>query len=358
MKAAFACLFFFISLFLGAQNPDLQPFSRFIAGINGGTIWGHNPPVYHLAHSHPLHYWLEYQVRKPQKEWSRAWSHPLWGFGIKYLDFRSPVLGKSIVALTYLEPRLFSVFTYRIGTGFSVQTHPFNSDNNSTNLMLGSHLAFVMHLQFNCYLPAGKNSGFRMGWGLTHLSNGAFSQPNSGVNSFFLSAGWFFRKPVKAMPAPDSTGGGDWKKGFDFLVSTSAGLVEKFPVGGPKYPVYQIHGRLQYRIGRKSSLAAGLDWKNNTSVEAYLDENPALGRHARVLGFAIGHELHISSVSLVTEAGWYVWKHHDVFPGIYQRYGLRKYWSDHCFSGIYLSTHRAKAECLEWTLGYKFSSGR
>jgi hypothetical protein len=352
LKIRIFLLFFF---FISAPSTEAQTsFSRWIFGLNGGTIWGHNPPVYHLAQSHPIHAWAEYQMLRPEKDWVKDWKYPVWGFALKYMDFRNPVLGQSMVGIAYLEPKLFRRFTFRVGTGASIQTHPFNPENNSTNLMLGSWFATVMHLQINYYQPIGSNLGLRFGWGLTHISNGAFAQPNSGINSFFLTTGLYFKKERLEKPKLDSASRKPFSKGFDFLLSTSIALVEKFPVGGPKYFVFQIHGRSQYRIGRKSSFAIGLDWKRNNSVQAYIDENSDLGKSANVIGLPIGHELHISSVSMVTEIGFYIRKHHNVFPGIYQRYGLRKYWSDHCFTAIYLSTHKAKAECLEWTLGYKW----
>jgi hypothetical protein len=355
MKLLWIFLFSFLYMGLSARPNDKGHTYRYILGLSGGTIWGHNAPVYHLAHSHPLYYWAEFQIQKPSKEWSRAWNHPIWGFGISVLDFRSPVLGKSVLAITYLEPRLWKSFTYRIGTGCSFQTHPFNSDGNSTNLMLGSHFAMVMHAQLNWYLALGPKTGLRLGWGITHLSNGAFAQPNSGVNSFFLSAGLSLKNQAKPFPAGDSVASPAFRKGFSVLLSSSIALVEKFPVSGPKYPVFQIHGRFQYRPGRKSTLSIGLDWKKNTTVAALIEDNPELGSSSSVLGLPLGHELHISSVSLITEMGFYILKHHDVFPDLYQRYGLRKYWSENCFTAIYLSTHRAKAECLEWTVGYKWS---
>jgi hypothetical protein len=324
-----------------------------IFGVNGGTVWGHNPPVYHLAQSHPVHLWADCRIYQQNKEWAKAWKYPHWGLMLKYMDYRNRVLGQSVVGIVYWEPKIRNRFTYRIGTGVSYQTHPFNSEYNSTNLMLGSWIAYVMHLQIAYYQPLSHKYGLRFSWGLTHISNGAFSQPNSGMNLFYIGTGFYFNQ-AKSNHSSDSISQFSLKKRWNFVLSTSMALVEKFPVGGPKYPLFQIQGRVQYRLGRKSSITTGWDWKRNAAVQNYIDNDPNLGSSSQTVGLPIGHELHISTVSMITELGFYLWKKHDVFPEIYQRYGVRNYWTENCFTGVYLNTHKAKAECIEWSLGYRW----
>jgi Lipid A 3-O-deacylase (PagL) len=336
-----------------------QP-ARYCAGINYGAIWAHNKPVYHLAQSHPIHVFGEIHFRNPEKIWCKNYRRASAGMNITYLDYRSHVLGKSIAAITFLEPWLRNNMSFRIGTGVVYNSHPFDLWTNSTNVMLGSRFAMVMHCQVSrtfCYrsqVTSERIPFLRLGIGLTHFSNGAFSQPNSGINNFFVSAGYCFgeqpgcRKTMKHPPSLPSDS-------LSFSIASSFSLVEKFPVGGPKYGVYQIQGRVRYRIGKLSRLQTGLDWMKNQSVAAEIKEQPQLGTQAAVLGIPIGHELLISrKLSMITELGIYIYKRHNLDPGMYQRYGLRfQIWKG-IFSGIMLKTHKAKAECLELNLGYQF----
>lgn len=330
----------------------------FSAGVNYGAIWAHNKPVYHLAQSHPVQVFGEIHFRKLERLWCQNFNAASAGVNITYIDYRSVVLGKSIAAITFLEPWLRKNTSFRIGAGIVYNTHPFDLHSNSTNLMLGSRFALVMHCQISrtfCYSTSyskAKIPFLRLGVGLTHFSNGAFSQPNSGINNFFVSAGFCFgdqghEYAYKHPPTLPSDS-------LSFSIASSFSLVEKFPVGGPKYAVYQIQGRVKYRIGKLSRFHTGLDWMKNQSVAAEIHEQPQLGTQAGVLGIPFGHELLISQkLSMITELGVYIYKKHQVHPGMYQRYGLRfQIWKG-AFSGIMLKTHRAKAECLELNIGYQ-----
>ncbi|HPI12508.1 MAG TPA: acyloxyacyl hydrolase [Catalimonadaceae bacterium] len=369
-------LAFFILIFLTRQNGKAQNDSiqiqtakhsdiaffrtaRYCAGVNYGAIWAHNKHVNHLTQSHPVQVFGEIHFRNLERLWCNNFRRASAGVNITYFDYQSDVLGKSIAAITFLEPGLRKNMSFRIGTGVVYNTHPFDLYSNSTNLMLGSRFAMVMHCQVSrtfCYKSQVTEEMvpfLRLGIGLTHFSNGAFSQPNSGINNFFFSAGYCFGEQPgcrKTMTHPPSLP----SDSLSFSIASSFSLVEKFPVGGPKYAVYQIQGRVRYRIGKLSRLQTGLDWMKNQSVAAEIIEQPQLGTQAAVLGIPFGHELLISQkLSMITELGVYIYKKHQLHPGMYQRYGLRYQIWKGAFSGIMLKTHRAKAECLELNLGYQ-----
>ena len=325
----------------------------FVLGVNYGTIWAHNPPVAHLAQSHPWQISAEYLRLSPQKEWSRSYHNPYFGLELQYFNYQSPVLGSSLAGVVFLEPVLYNRFRYRIGTGAVANFKPFNLESNTTNSMIGSHFAFVMQAQINYYQPISKKLQVRFALGLTHFSNGAFAQPNAGINNFFVGAALCRRS--KALPWPKKTiDSAVFRKGFSWILGTSFSLVENFPVDGPKYPIYHVIGRCQYRVGRKSSPLIGLDYIRNMALAKKLEDDPSLGTEIGRVGLILGHELHISKVSLMTELGIYIRKKQVPDPNSYQRYGLRYYWTPHLFTGWYLKTHKARAECIEWALGWKF----
>ncbi len=352
---AFWASFFFLSSNSFGQNDSLYISSKWIAGANYGAIWGHNPPVYHLAQSHTTQIYAEYQMINHKRDWSAVYKNARFGIMAKYLNYNSKVLGSSICAIIFMEPKINRFLSYRIGTGPVYNTNPWNLENNQTNLMLGSSFAMSMHAQINITVK----KRIRLGIGLTHFSNGSFTQPNSGINTFYFSSGYIFgekerfkselKRPNNLIKSQNRS-----LRGFSFAIATSAGLVENFGVAGNKYQIFQIHGRTQYRIGRKSSLLLGLDWKRNNAIVNEINEKPELGTKAEVFGLALGHELHISKASLISELGVYLNKKNTIYPILYQRYGVRYYWIKGFYSALYLSTHKAKAECLEWCLGFNF----
>lgn len=324
-----------------------------VLGVNYGAIWAHNPPVYHLAQSHPWQISVEYLRQSPEKEWSQTYHHPYFGMELQYFNYQSPVLGSSLAGVVFLEPVLYKRFRYRIGTGMVANFKPFNVKTNTTNVMLGGPVALVMQGQINYYQSISAKYELRFGIGLTHFSNGAFTQPNSGINNFFIGTALCHRGKTVARPHKINDSA-SFKKGISFVFGTSFSLVEKFPVDGPKYPIYHLIGRAQYRVGRLSSLLVGLDYIRNMALAKKLEEEPKFGTEVGRVALTLGHELHISKVSMITELGIYIRKKQSLDPGAYQRYGLRYYWTRQFYSSMYLKTHKARAECIEWGLGWKF----
>jgi hypothetical protein len=330
--------------------------SKWIAGFNLGGIWAHNKDVAHLAQSHTLHVFGEYQFVNHKKEWPKYYHLTYFGIGLKYLDYNSKPLGRSVCGLAFMEKNITKRLSYRIGTGFAYNSNPWTAESNFNNIMLGSNIAAVMHGQVNFLF--GKR--IRIGLGLTHFSNGSFSQPNSGINNFFISTAYIIKKKNEELAfqlKPTSLKEDSMarvKKKFSFSLAGSFSRVELSPDEGKKYSVFQVESRVQYRLGRKSSLLTGLDWKRNGAVEQEIKNDTTRGTQPGVIGIPIGHELHISRVSLISEFGVYVFKKHKVHPGFYQRYGLRYFWNKGLHTAIYLQSHKARAECLELVVGYHF----
>ena len=196
---------------------------------------------------------------------------------------------------------------------------------------------------------------FKLGLGLTHFSNGAFEVPNSGINNFFMVLG-LSQKRMGSSPGFDTLVNfpkNEFSKGLSYYTSCSIAWVEKLPVDGPKYAVYHLHNRLAYRNNRKTSLLLGIDFAFNNANAQKIRERPEFGPREGRLGLVLGHELHISKWSLLTEFGYDLIKQQTINPNLFQRYGFKYYPTKRLSAGIYLKVHISKAECIEWAIGYQ-----
>lgn len=322
-----------------------------------GGIIAHNQAVKHLAQSHPFQIGAEYSWINTKQGWSAAYGFPKIGISLQYFDYQNQaLLGRSLASFIFMEPKLAGRFTFRIGTGLVFNSNPFNLETNTKNLMLGSDFAMVMHGQISYDQPIFSKIGVRLAIGITHFSNGAYTQPNSGINNFFGSIGFHQSLKETCLTGLSQSPEKDFEKGFSALVSTSMALVEKLPVGGPKFPVIHASGRGQFRVGRKSTILTGLDFTYNASRQKLIEEKPWFGKREGRVGLILGHELHISRISVVSELGYYIWKQQEIDPQFFQRYGLRYYVSDQLHLAMLLKVHISKAECLEWGIGYQFWS--
>lgn len=331
------------------------------ATVMGGTVWGHNEPVYHLAQSHPVGLQLEYLIHTQNTQWAQAYGYPHFGVSLGVLDYRNPKLGQSLSNLIFLQVPAAAWLDYRIGTGLGIHTRPFDLNKNHQNLMLGSRATLALYGQVN-FRPS-KKIPWCVGLGLLHFSNGSFTQPNSGINTIYLHSGFQLAKTnwpkiiTYLNRAESEIDPNNWSP-WSAIFNVSAGMVEKFPVGGRKYGVYQVQSHVQYRVGYKSGLYTGLTLKKNEAIRAYINENPDLGSSDFMLGLPIGHELYMGRLSMIIELGFYVYKRHSLFPDIYQRYGLRYQLNSNFVAGLTLNTHRAKAECFELSVGYRLLGAR
>ena len=337
---------------LSAQDNQIE--REFSGNFGFGGILAHNKSVRHLAQSHPVQIGLEYFLRNPSNPFGSKMKNAGLGYGLHYIDYRSDKLGKSIAALIFLEPAIGSKFAFRIGTGISWNSHPFNLEDNTSNTMLGSRLSGAMQARLMARIQVGKNYLVKSGIGLTHFSNGAYSLPNMGINHFYLFACLGFLKKYPN-PAGNEVSKPKPQLGWSAGIFGSVSAVERYPLNKKKYPVWQIQTRINYRKGLLSGFSSGLDLMYNAAMASRIREYPEEGKSVLMLGIPFGHELFVSDkLSVITEAGVYISGDNKLYPAMYQRYGLRYKTKPGICLGILLKTHRAKAECMELNFGYCF----
>ena len=74
--------------------------------------------------------------------------------------------------------------------------------------------------------------------------------------------------------------------------------------------------------------------------------------YKRVGGF-LGYELFVNDLSVVTQLGYYLYYPYDFQGRIYNRIGLKYYFSEKWFGAFSVKSHLAKAETLEFGIGIR-----
>lgn len=323
-----------------------------------GFILRHSPRGRHLAVSHPVG--ASFYINKHsfgKKYYERAFGLPDAGLALSYFDYRNPVLGKSILLSTYLLLPIWrfqqSAIKFKIGTGLAYHTNPHDRADNNSNVALGTPVTFSMlgALQYSRQLTE-RWSG-QISLALTHFSNGAYTQPNLGINIPTLRVGI----SRKIQPVPDEQTQSDpYDEPFAttyYTVTANYG-VRALEYGGEKIPFVNLGLQTSYRFNPVSAVNLGTDiffqhlpWKDNQRD----DKN----KKSINLGMVAGHELFYGRLSLLTQLGVYIYRSFDdTRPPIYQRYGLRFAWTEHVLTSFCLKTHLGQAEYIEWGIGLKF----
>jgi hypothetical protein len=337
---------------------------------------------------------VEFQT-KGDKEWHQYYNFPVVGAGLSYFNLGNPeLLGHSLALYPYINipiirGRIFT-FNFKSGAGISYVTKTFHNTHkpdmslDNANAAIGSHL--------NVYFSGGINIDFSISsqvklavdasW--NHMSNGSFTQPNSGLNIFngFVGIKYYpdayGYQPVQAKVRTRI----NRKMAFD--VTLSGGARELYYRDENRYLIASLNTGIYYpllnwyRMGLggdlfydgayngktffkrtylhtdklKNKLRAGISWRNEIEMGRLI-----VGIH---LGLYIYNPLKnlepyrdaerktlkkplIYKYDIEKEDGW-----------LYTRLVMKYAFSEHFFAAIALKTHLQKAEFIEWGIGYCF----
>jgi hypothetical protein len=329
------------------------------ATVHFGYLIPHSPEVKEMGTSLPRGIQLDamYQTNG-LKEWEQAYNYPLVGYNINYFDMGMPnILGQAISVGTYLEPYLYRGknvrATYRIGTGLVYATQMYHEEQNPVNIAISTPFSFVMQGSFNTYYNVTDQLYLKTSAGLTHYSNGAIRMPNAGLNIISASVGAGYRfdaRPaqfIKREAEPVAR-----KLNVEFVLSGAVN--EHLPVGRGRHFAWTNAIYLTQRLSRKSGLFIGGELFRNKALKAQLPDWPGMeDADYRRVGVSIGHELYISRLSMVTQAGYYVYQPVPFNINYYQRVVLKYYVSNNLFATWGLKTHLARAEFLDLGVGVR-----
>jgi Lipid A 3-O-deacylase (PagL) len=353
-----AIAFCFLCAGLGAQPNGVNIYAHY------GYIARHSDEVQHLATHHItiiqadaiFKSWLH-------PNWAYVWGKPqvgLTAMGVFTGD--GPHLGNIAALGVFVEPVLIKgnrhIFTYRVCTGLGYNPVVFNKDDNRLNVLYSTPINCLMQGQLKYTFMLNPNLGLKAGVGITHFSNGAYKLPNQGINilSAHAGIGYFFKSTLATSKGhigftPDTVPG--YQKNWKIQANLAFSLIDIEPSGGAKYPYYIATLLASKRTGVKSSFNVGAEFFYNTGLKDMVrmpDTSHFSGPFGRV-GLVAGHEWHLSKISLLTQAGYYLYKKTPVDAPIYFRAGLRYYPRPNLYAGVYLKTHYASADCIEWVLG-------
>ena len=196
-------LFCIISISVDGQDAVTQ--IPWMAGgsMHTGFLVNHHNNMRILNEQTP--YALEFFIAKPtggEKPWQSFYRNPLYGISCMMLNTGSPsYLGKTYAVYPFLHFSLTDVdrtvnLNLRFGTGVAYVEKIFDRFSNYKNMTISSHLNVLLAFRMEGRIRVAAPLYVSGGWALTHISNGAFKKPNSGLNyiTVFAGAGYAFGK--------------------------------------------------------------------------------------------------------------------------------------------------------------------
>ncbi|WP_378182351.1 acyloxyacyl hydrolase [Aquimarina sp. SS2-1] len=363
--------FFIISLQGFAQYKDQtgsdhnKAYYSFDVNNFYGTILKHNPDISHLITGHPMGVILSANRKTfGTKEWQRLYNAPDYGVSFIYQNMDNEFLGENYGLYAHYNFYFFKrILMLRLGQGLAYTTKPYDEDDNFRNVAYGSHFMSSTFAMLNLKrenLIGGL--GIQAGIGVIHYSNANVKAPNKSTNTFVFNVGLNYILDTE-YPEYVEKGKGAVKGtepiGYGFIFR--GGINESDVVGSGQYPFYTFGAFADKRLNKKSSVQLGAELFFSEALERFIDfrstgdfEDGTTGdEDSKRVGVFLGHELRINKISILTQLGYYIYYPYDFEGQVYNRFGARYYFSKNIFGSITVRSHAAKAEAVEFSIGYR-----
>jgi hypothetical protein len=292
------------------------------------------------------------------QEWERKFLFPEKGIHLAWIQPGSPEkLGSAFAIYPYLDFPLQKKsdcqFWLRYGMGLGYIQHIFDPEINYTNSAIGTHVNGVIHIGISFRKNLAEHASLALGAGMTHFSNGSLKMPNLGINlpAATISINHYFGKSEKCNSSPyrDTTRMGS------VGVFVAGGIKEIYPALGPRYHALTLSSTYNFPTMHKSDLGIGADVFYDNSL--CIKNGRETGDYSKTSNYRIGihgaYQLRVASIGLLFNMGFYPYTAYKNDGLFYHRIGLRYYFSN-LFACINLKTHYARADYIEWGLGWNF----
>lgn len=328
-----------------------------------GNIAEHSKDIAHLITGHPTGFIASYNRKTyGENEWERRYNYPDWGFSLIYHDGKNEALGDIVGIYGHYNFYFFNRrLVGRLGQGIGYSTNPFDIETNKKNTAYGSHLLSATYAMVNYQQPLFKNITLQAGVTLIHYSNGNVKAPNTSTNTIAANVGLIYAPKDQEIPAfiPDNKEKYTEPLRYNFVFR--GGINQSDRLGLGRHPFYIASAFVDKRINHKSTLQLGVD----VFFSEFLKEQirfesiafPGFGVRGdedwKRVGVFVGHELRFGRMAFVSQVGYYVYYPYDFEGRVYARVGLKRYFGKRIFAVGTVKAHGAKAEAVEFGIGYR-----
>lgn len=322
-----------------------------------GFLLPHRSVMTHLLKGHAVGGELNLvKQTSGRQEWEMEYGRPRYGVSVYFSDFGNiEVLGQAFGTQGFVE---LPMATYRswslngkLTAGLGFVTKKFDLEDNPKNNAIGSHLnaLVIFGVNINKYF---KQSTWSLGIDMTHLSNGAASLPNLGINVPYLSLGYTrYFQPL--FIAEEATSQPIAFVQHAFYTSALFSLKQIYPTGGRHYFVGSASAIYHHQFTRKAAVDIAFDVISNQS---HADETSATVSQWDILqlGVYAGYVLPVNQFDYLLGMGYYVKKTINPNGPVYHRFGFRYHLNEKVMLNLSIKSHWGKADYFEYGIVYRW----
>src|SRR5690606_2406494 len=332
-----------------------------------GNISKHNDDILHLVTEHPDGYVLSWNKKTyGHREWEQLFNYPDYGASMIYHNFKNSYMGSNTAFYGHYNFYFLNrQLMFRVGQGIAIAEKPYDKVDNYRNVAFGSKILSSTYLMLNYKKERiFKRFGLQAGLTLIHYSNGNTKAPNTRINTINFNIGLNYNlvtvEPEYVVTEGLSSAFTEPVR-FNFVFRT--GVNESDVINSGQFPFYIFSVYADKRLSKKSAIQLGTDVFYSNFLKEYIKYSsisyPERGidgtEDFKRAGVFIGHELFFNRLSVVTQAGYYLYYPVDYEGEVYLRAGLKGYITKNrkLFGVITVKAHAAQAEAVEIGIGYR-----
>ena len=351
--------FFFLSLFFYSEahlqtglnwGIEVKPKIGFLVAKRG--------EVAHLPSAHTFAGEISFVLHtNGKKDWHKAFNYPTIGATLIGASVgNEKILGTFWGSYAFIEFPFLKTKHYqlsgKLGNGLALGTKVYDPQTDPKNSVVSTHLNALVCFGLQNRFTFNR-SQFAIGLDLTHFSNGAFKVPNIGINMPFLSIGYGYRfKSTEKDTTNKITL--PFRK-ILYGLSTIYSHKEIFPTGLGKLPVYEISSFARYFFNHKVGCEFSLDVVSKQVILRYKPEIQKNQLDVIQVGVFAGYLLPLDKFHLVLGMGMNIRDKYQPESFLYHRIGMRYYFENGIHLNAVLRSNWAKADFVEWGIGYTFN---
>ncbi|MCH8534255.1 MAG: acyloxyacyl hydrolase [Flavobacteriaceae bacterium] len=333
-----------------------------------GHIMLHRPNIAHLLQGPTNGFLISWEQQTYGfQEWEQRYNYPSYGASFFYQNMGNSTLGDAYSIQAdyrfYFWQRRLSL---RVGSGIAYMTNPFDINDNPKNTVYGSTLlgSFLFGFNYEKRNLWDTPVGVRLGGFLMHYSNGRTRSPNTSTNNYGIQLGLTYDLNHENQPEFQKKEYAEkFTEPVQFNFQFSSGMNDAGIIGESNRPFVVLTGYADKRLNAKSAVQLGVEGFFTSSIRHYIRHQQSLFPNNekvqsyndwRRVGLFVGHELFAGKLSLITQAGYYVYYPIDYLKPYYTRVGLKRYFNDQIYVSVMLKTHMARAEAMEYGVGIRF----
>ncbi len=358
-------LFIFSSTaFCQIFDQDIRDSTRGSSGFEIKTNYGflivHRPVLEILQEKHA--YGLELSYIKPadgSKSFQEKFLFPDVGWTLAWFNLGNQNrLGSGFALFPFVNFPLHLKKDWRLhfryGVGLGYIEKKFDTKENVKNSAIGTHINGVMHFDIHIEKEISQQTLIELGVGLTHYSNGSTGIPNLGINMAMANLGVIHYFGEKNLIRKNAANLISRKSEIQLF---AAGAFKKiYPPLGKTYNAGTISFTYLHPIRTKSSWGIGAEIFYDNSLEERLlrvDKTGTGNSDNFRPGIYGSYEVRLGHIGILVNMGVYPYTKWKGDGNFYHRIGSRYYFNK-LFLLMNLKTHFAKADFIEWGLGYTF----